>query len=215
VTTARGELTRAAILRAAAPLFAEQGYRGASLAKVAEAVGLTQPGLLHHFPSKEHLLLALLEERYHADGKVLSGRSSESGLLLLDALVDIVAHNETVPDGVKLFTVLVAESIAADHPAHDHFVERYRKVRHRMARDLRAGQATGEIRDDIDVKLLVPIIVGVMDGLQNQWLLDDEIDMLASFRLFCDLMVNSLKGQHVSEAGLLSQRGEPSDSAAS
>lgn len=193
VTTARGELTRTAILAAAAPLFAEHGYRGASLAQVAQAVGMTQPGLLHHFPSKEHLLLALLDQRYHADGRALGARSAEMGLELLPALIHIVANNKESPLSVKLFSVLVAESIGTTHPAHGYFVERYRKVRHRMARELRAGQAAGEIRDDVDVSLLVPIVVGVMDGLQNQWLLDDEIDMLASFRLFCDLMVDCLR----------------------
>jgi AcrR family transcriptional regulator len=192
-TTPRGEQTRAAILRATAPLLAEHGYRGTSLASVADAVGMTQPGLLHHFPSKEHLLLAILEERYHADGRVLAGRPSEAGLRLFDALLEIVDHNHSSPVAVKLFTVLVAESIAAGHPAHDHFVERYRKIRDRMVRDLRAGQAAGEIRADVDIELLVPVVVGVLDGLQNQWLLDDKIDMRASFRVFCDLMSSSLR----------------------
>jgi AcrR family transcriptional regulator len=195
VTTARGELTKAAILRAAAPLLAEHGYRGTSLASVAEAVGMTQPGLLHHFPSKEHLLLAILEERYHTDGRVLTGHSSEEGLQLFDALLDIVEHNQSSRQAVKLFTVLVAESIAAEHPAHDHFVERYRKIRQRLARDLRAGQAAGEIRPDVNVDLLVPVIVAVLDGLQNQWLLDDEIDMRASFRVFCDLISHSITAE--------------------
>ena len=63
-----------------------------------------------------------------------------------------------------------------------------------MARDLRAGQASGEIRDDIDLRLLVQIIVAVMDGLQNQWLLDDDVDMLAGFQLFHDLLVTALGG---------------------
>src|SRR5690349_2770289 len=61
--TPRGERTRTAIMNAAVALFARHGYRGAPLAAVADAVELTQPGLLHHFPSKEHLLMAVLEER--------------------------------------------------------------------------------------------------------------------------------------------------------
>lgn len=195
VTTARGELTRSAILAAAAPLFAEHGYRGASLAQVAKAVGVTQPGLLHHFPSKEHLLLALLEQRYHADGRALGGPVAGLGVKLFPALVEIVDSNAHSPMSVKLFSVLVAESLAANHPAHGYFVDRYRKVRQRMARELRAAQAAGEIRDDIDLSALVPVIVGVMDGLQNQWLLDEEIDMLGSFRLFCDV-VQAWLGEH-------------------
>ena len=61
--TPRGERSKETILEAALPLFARQGYRGASLASIASAAGLTQPGLLHHFPSKEELLLGLLDPR--------------------------------------------------------------------------------------------------------------------------------------------------------
>ena len=59
----RSEERRAEIVRAALEVIAERGYRGASLAAVAEKVGLTQQGLLHHFPTKEALLVAVLEER--------------------------------------------------------------------------------------------------------------------------------------------------------
>lgn len=191
--TARGEVRRASILAAAALLFADQGYRGTSLASIAASVDMTQPGVLHHFPSKESMLLALLDERYHVDGRRLAGGLTDEGLQLLRALAGIVEHNQNSREDVKLFTVLVAESISAEHPAHGHFVERYRKVRRRMGRVLRVGQASGEIRQDVDLKLLVPIIVAVMDGLQNQWLLDPEIDMLASFELFAQLLVAGIR----------------------
>ena len=54
------------ILHAASDLFAEHGYRGASLALIAERVGMSTPGLLHHFPTKEHLLIDLLALRQWA-----------------------------------------------------------------------------------------------------------------------------------------------------
>ncbi|MFD3842417.1 TetR/AcrR family transcriptional regulator [Streptomyces sp. NPDC058642] len=54
---------RPEIVRAALEVIAERGYRGASLAAVAERVGLTQQGLLHHFPTKEARLVAVLKER--------------------------------------------------------------------------------------------------------------------------------------------------------
>lgn len=192
--TAKGAASRAAILGAAAPIFAEHGYRGASLASVAQSAGLTQPGLLHHFPSKEHLLLALLEESYHADGRILEDHASLEGSRLLDALLQIVRNNELSSESVRLFAVVSAESISSDHPAHSYFVQRYRKVRQRMLRELRAGQDAGELSRDIDLDLFVPIIVGVMDGIQNQWLLDSDVDLVGSFELFCRLMGQILQG---------------------
>lgn len=52
------------ILDRAAALFAQQGFAKTSLQDVADAVGLSKAGLLHHFPSKEALRSAVIE---HAD----------------------------------------------------------------------------------------------------------------------------------------------------
>ncbi|WP_334666572.1 helix-turn-helix domain-containing protein, partial [Streptomyces cyaneofuscatus] len=60
---ARSEERRAEIMRATLEVIAERGYRGATLGAVAERVGLTQQGLLHYFPTKEALLVAVLEDR--------------------------------------------------------------------------------------------------------------------------------------------------------
>jgi AcrR family transcriptional regulator len=186
--TSRGKRSRAAILSAAVSLLSEDGYRGASLASIAAAVNLTQQGVLHHFPSKERLLLALLDEKYHEDGRRLEASLEHDGLGVLRALQSLVAHNQQQPEVVRLFSALVAESLSSRHPAHDYFVQRYRKVRARMLRSLKVGQQAGAIRSDVDLERLVPVIVAVMDGLQVQWLLDPEVDMLASFAVFSDLL---------------------------
>jgi AcrR family transcriptional regulator len=190
--TPRGERSKETILEAALPLFARQGYRGASLASIASAAGLTQPGLLHHFPSKEELLLGLLDWRDRDDGKRLSGLPDGDGLAYLERLEDLVAHNMTAPELVALFTTLVGEGTSPEHPAHDYFVERYRRIRARAIRSLREGQLAGEVRDDADLEVIVPLLFAVMDGLQIQWLLDPEIDMVASFDVFAKLVRDQL-----------------------
>ncbi|MFY1669324.1 TetR family transcriptional regulator [Plantactinospora sp. WMMB334] len=55
------ENTRARILRAALDLFAAQGYQRTPLRQIADRLGLTKAGVLYHYPSKEHLLMALAE----------------------------------------------------------------------------------------------------------------------------------------------------------
>ena len=42
--------------------------------------------------------------------------------------------------------------------------------------------APGRIRGDVDLDQVVQLIVAVMDGLQIQWLLDEKVDMIESFR---------------------------------
>jgi TetR/AcrR family transcriptional regulator len=52
---------RAATIAAATRLFAAQGFGGTALQDIADAVGVTKPAILHHFPSKEHIRQAVLD----------------------------------------------------------------------------------------------------------------------------------------------------------
>ena len=90
---ATGLARREAILRAASEAFATHGYRGASLAMIAERVGMSAPGLLHHFPTKEHLLIDLLALRQERDAARVRALASERGGRILDALL-VLANEE-------------------------------------------------------------------------------------------------------------------------
>lgn len=50
------------VLRAALERFAAQGYHGTPIREIASAAGLSVAGLYHHFPSKQAILVALLDE---------------------------------------------------------------------------------------------------------------------------------------------------------
>ncbi len=58
--------TRSALLAAAARVFADRGYHGATLEDVVVEAGVSKGALYHYFPSKQKLFLALLEERLGA-----------------------------------------------------------------------------------------------------------------------------------------------------
>lgn len=61
-TNARGRRSRLAVLEAATQLFAERGYEGTTIADIASTAGTTKPGVLYHFPDKEALWRACVEE---------------------------------------------------------------------------------------------------------------------------------------------------------
>jgi len=54
-------MTREDILEAAAQVFREKGFHGASMQDIAEAVNLQKASLYHHVSSKQEILLALLD----------------------------------------------------------------------------------------------------------------------------------------------------------
>src|ERR1700678_4677215 len=57
----RTEATRTAILKAAANLIRKRGYARFRTAEVAEEAGLSRGAQLHHFPTKDSLVVATLE----------------------------------------------------------------------------------------------------------------------------------------------------------
>ena len=60
-TTRIQRANRAAILAAGLDVFAEDGFRGATLDRIARGAGLSKPNLLYYFPSKEAVYRALLD----------------------------------------------------------------------------------------------------------------------------------------------------------
>ncbi|WP_406157046.1 TetR/AcrR family transcriptional regulator [Streptomyces sp. NBC_00882] len=177
----RSEERRAEIVRAALEVIAERGYRGASLAAVAERVGLTQQGLLHHFPTKDALLVAVLEERDKWD-------AVPNGSWRVDLLASLVEYNAMRPGIIQTFSALLGESVTDGHPAREYFTDRYTRVRASMTVALRTEYGD-RLPNGLSPERTAPLLVAVMDGLQYQWLLDPEsVDMPGAFRDFLRLL---------------------------
>jgi AcrR family transcriptional regulator len=170
---AKGRERRREIVEHATALFGEAGYRSTSLRQIAARAGISHPGLLHHFPSKELLLGAVLEHRDEQDVAWLE-LDSVRGAELLGRLVALIARNAERRGIVELFATLSAEATAPDHPAHAYFVERYRGVIGSMANAFRQAGEDGVLREGVDPDEAARELVALMDGLQVQWLLDPE-----------------------------------------
>ena len=142
-----GEESRAKAVAVATELFATSGYKGTSVAQVAAKTGLSQSGLLHHFPSKAALLAAVLEERDRQDGDFLYGSSEPPlGWAAFDALTALVARNSTRPQLVGLFVRLAAEAIEPSHPAHTWIREHYEGTRNWLTDAVQGRGRTRRVR---------------------------------------------------------------------
>ena len=164
---------RQQIVDAAVEVFSSAGYRRGSLRDVADKVGLSQAGLLHHFPSKEHLLEAVLTWR---DGvtQQLMGDPLPQGVDFLRALVKAAEHNATTPELVEFHVIVSAEGTSACHPVHEYFVDRYTRVLGFTLEAFERAAEEGQLRPGTDCASAARTLIAVMDGLQIQWLLDRE-----------------------------------------
>jgi len=86
----RRAATRAALLSAARPLFAERGYEAVSSEEIVVAAGVTRGALYHHFDGKRGLFAAVFEEveAELADSFDFSGLEAGDPLGVLLAAVD-------------------------------------------------------------------------------------------------------------------------------
>jgi len=114
----KGERTAAAILDAAEALFAERGYVGTTMRTVAKAVGVKDPSLYNHFPSKDALYAAVLERTYRPVGErlesLLSEGSSFAGVSgALGAITEVLAEH---PSFVRLLQLELLTGGGRLHP---------------------------------------------------------------------------------------------------
>ncbi|GAA4734030.1 TetR/AcrR family transcriptional regulator [Modestobacter marinus] len=168
---------RQQILAAAAQAFAETGFHGTSLADVATRVGVSQPGLLHHYPNKQALILAVLEERDEVQTHYLDELFRGQDPSVVDWLTALCARNVEQPELVRLYTVTAAESLDPAHPAHEYFQNRYQRIRGVIARRIVLDQEKGRFAPTVDPEGLASELIALMDGLQLQWLMQPPVDM--------------------------------------
>jgi AcrR family transcriptional regulator len=167
---------RRLILDQAATIVSERGYNGFGIQELASRCGLTKPGLLHHFPSKEELLIAVLRDRDRRDeiAVVAATQDAAEGVTgerpslqrVAKTLHAIVARNSTQPELVRLYAMLRAEALNPQHPAHDYF-----NTREAAARDLFGQMVAPHVTDPPTVARQ---LMALMLGLEMQWLRDGQ-----------------------------------------
>ncbi|MEV6065043.1 TetR/AcrR family transcriptional regulator [Nocardia sp. NPDC052001] len=168
----KGIERREQILDAALRTIAERGYLATSVAELAEAVGLSQGGLLHYFGSKEELFVAVLRRRDETDVAAAAEYTPE-------AFIDVVRRNARVPGLIELFTHMQAAAADPRHPAHDYMRERYRLGIEGFSHSLRTLRDAGRLPAHLDPDDAATTLFALADGLQSRWLIDPSFDMAA------------------------------------
>ena len=179
---AKGLVRRQAIVEAAAEAFARGGFDGTSILQIAAAVGISRAGLLHHFESKEDLLMAVLDYREEVDRDVFrtAGSRRRGGIGVLRGMVRLAQRNEQRPGLVRLYVVLGGEATAADHPAHEYFAQHYARIIEGTTQALEGVRKAGLLRPDVEPGAFARDLVALQDGLQLQWLLRPEHTSIAA-----------------------------------
>lgn len=190
-----GAARRATIVNAALTLFAERGYRGTSIAAIAEASEITQPGLLHHFPSKEALFTEVLAERdRQALAAVEVDRAYDGPGILraLEIVYDMVARSAQNRELTRLAHLGAFGANDIPETAVEWARTRVRTFATNLAAVVREGIEAGDVRADVDPTATASLIIATIIGLEEQWLLDESFDILRPMRAFTDILARDL-----------------------
>ena len=159
------------IIAAAIPIIGQCGYYGFSIRALAEACGLSVPGILHHFRSKEAILLAVLDYRERRDfeavwqGLPFRDPAQLAAYSLAEVkrlLRETVVRNSQQADVLRLVTMLRTEALYPQHPAFAFFRDRNRRtlvtITHMFTGKVPSPQATAAQ------------VMALMLGLETLWL---------------------------------------------
>jgi len=170
----KGETTRAAILAAAAGLFAERGYDRTGMEAIAGAVGISAPALYYHFASKEAILYCHLEAAMTEIVTALRDAVAGAGPAPAEQLAAFVRAHVACEigrigimpllDDAMYGTGVLMRAIEPEQretviALQRDFVETLRKV-------LRAGKKSGEFSVG-DVTATAFAIIGMVDHVVN------------------------------------------------
>lgn len=164
---------RRAIAEAALEIVLEKGHRALITADVAQRAGLSEPGVLYHYPTKDDLLLAALRlsDEYEWSTMPLGESVRRAPARAAESLRRI--------NVVRLHTAMFGESSDPAHPAHDYFKQRWRAGDERMVESIVRLQQAGVVEPSLDPYRASRWIHTAWEGLQLQWLAEQNFDIAA------------------------------------
>lgn len=179
------------ILNNARQLFAEKGFKGTTVALIAQLSHVTDAAIYRHYKSKQQIFDQIIEEllvEYKGMLDEIKARQ-KSGYCLLETLIqDVVAFVNQHEIGYKVILTTYA-TIPSAKIAMENMTEALKLT---IVACLERGIKDGTVREDIDVNSTAEVITWLLAGLNRRRIFwPDNSDMSKPAVTFC---LNSIKG---------------------
>ena len=155
----------AEIMEAAARVFAERGYHGASTQDIADLLGIRQASLYYYFPSKEvaleHVCMQGVAGFFETEQAIATGpgtpREKLAGL--------IRAHIAPLLDRSHFVRVFLTQRQFLPNPSRRRIGKFSRAIEALFEQVIRQGIRSGEFRADTDPRLSALAILGMCNSV--------------------------------------------------
>ena len=179
------------IIDAAARVFAERGFHGATTQDIADVLGIRQASLYYYFSSKEAALeLVCLKgvEGFFEAAKTIAARR-ESAQKRLISLIE--SHLSPLVDRADFVKVFLNERQHLPRESRRR-IGRWSRGLERIFEDvIKEGVAKGEFRADLDVRLATLAILGMCNAASS-WQRKENIDVNDIAEEFARLMTDGM-----------------------
>jgi AcrR family transcriptional regulator len=163
------DLTRDKLLTSAFGEIHRQGFQAASIANILQDTGLTKGALYHHFPTKQALGLAVIDEVIQDRLEHLIFKPLRESPRPVQTLLDIVSHinGKRSVELVKLgcpLNNLMQEMSPLDTTFKSHLNVILNTWKDTVEEALRCGQMQNVIRPEVDCHAVALFIVSAWEG---------------------------------------------------
>jgi len=162
----KGEQTRQKIVAAAAPIFNERGYDGASMADLMAATGLKKGGIYRHFSSKEELAAEAFDYTWKAAQaiRLVNVDDNAPGVDQLKQMIaNFVDYRSPVRGGCPILNTAV-DSDDGNLLLRNRVRKALRGWVVRLQTIVEKAAGRGEIREGADPKAAATLIVATLEG---------------------------------------------------
>ena len=157
----------AEILEAAAKVFAERGYHGATTQDIADVLGIRQASLYYYFPSKEVALEVVCARS--AEGFLTTAQAIAAGpgtpIERLSALIR--SHISPILERGNYIKVFLNQRQFLPKSSRKRVAVVSRGIEETFERVIREGIRTGDFRSDIDPRLAMLTILNSANGVSS------------------------------------------------
>ncbi|MEU7584224.1 ScbR family autoregulator-binding transcription factor [Streptomyces sp. NPDC041068] len=172
----RAVRTRRVVLEAAAEVFGECGYERAAILDILKRAGVTKGALYFHFPSKEALAHAVIEEQLGVAAEAQTGHGLQGAIDLTQEIAHGLQHDVMLRASIRLTLEATFDSpVPAPYHAWVGVIERL----------LAEAQERGEVMPQVEPNDTAMMIVGSFTGIQvMSEILTGRVDLSARITKF-------------------------------
>ncbi len=180
---------RAALIDAAAQVFAEEGYSGARVQSIAERAGLTTGAMYNRFTGKSELLLEALDlHTLHLVSELAMAELSATDLL---ETVGVALLDDQSPASALLLEAFMAARREED--IAERLRPRLAGERARLAKLVDADKDAGIIEKDLDTNAVVTFCQSVALGMRMLSVIDAEMPDPQAWQNVISVLLTSLR----------------------